>query len=756
MPNISKISLAKFNGEVIRLIKLDGIIIWQQGDFFISKTDYSVVKGSVITIEYVTDMDEQYIEVQYDSTKFSKNGNEYTVLADGLNEITFFVNDKAHTVVRVATAVEEGGSTIVNIDKCVFDADFQPLDNMTVYSDLGGGNFMLDYYSDIGYGLVNYPRSQALICFEFDFNDITSSVNMDVAFNLSCLEYDEYGDDSGDYACFDLRNQPIADPVNLRFGTTYQGNEYKTAEGHYVREITEPGTYYLYIKYRDYPNGNDYSGEALGQLCVKSISVSSSSSIPGIITYPATRISVSSDDVDVKTNDSFEIAYSVVPDNYNEEIKIEYDSTYLRKEGNKYTARKEGNTKIVYRGMYAITEVNVDVYVNAITSIIVDETKSIAVDYFDRDFKIDVTVNPSDHSDEVLVEYDSSYLSYNASYDVFTVKREIGQYVETDVTFRSKSNRNIYKTVKVIIIDKDVPYFEYILDGNVGGYLTDSVSSNQKRGIPVIYSRDNTVISYDDIKIRMKNGSTLVDPQNIACKDVESIIVWPNKSYSYFISMPAGIKTLVGGKLTSYMTINYVGLFNECTYLTDLLDDASRLITSNVTQLTKAFRNCLSLKELDLSEWNTSKVTVFDSMFYRCIKLSKLKLSKWDTSSAVNFISMFEECRELKELDLSGWNTSKVTDFSSMFKGCTSLEKLYIDGWTVQKSDMMNYINTSYMFEGCTSLKEIHCSKAAIEEIYGKLPDRYGKEAGKVVTTETLKDWTVSYLQSINWLVEYK
>ena len=49
-------------------------------------------------------------------------------------------------------------------------------------------------------------------------------------------------------------------------------------------------------------------------------------------------------------------------------------------------------------------------------------------------------------------------------------------------------------------------------------------------------------------------------------------------------------------------------------------------------------------------------------MFEGCISLKELDVSNWDTSEVINMEGMFGGCASLKELDVSNWNTSKVTN----------------------------------------------------------------------------------------------
>ena len=58
--------------------------------------------------------------------------------------------------------------------------------------------------------------------------------------------------------------------------------------------------------------------------------------------------------------------------------------------------------------------------------------------------------------------------------------------------------------------------------------------------------------------------------------------------------------------------------------------------------------NCLSLKELNLSNFNTTHVTNMECMFYNCSSLKELNLSNFNTNNVTNMGGMFYNCSSLK------------------------------------------------------------------------------------------------------------
>ena len=101
-----------------------------------------------------------------------------------------------------------------------------------------------------------------------------------------------------------------------------------------------------------------------------------------------------------------------------------------------------------------------------------------------------------------------------------------------------------------------------------------------------------------------------------------------------------------------------------------------------------------------MSYLNTSEVTDMTAMFANCIWLSSLDVSHFDTSKVTNMNGMFGACWELTSLDLSSFNTSNVTIMEGMFVGNSQLQTIYVgDGWSTAA-----VMNSTDMFFGCPRL----------------------------------------------------
>ena len=170
-------------------------------------------------------------------------------------------------------------------------------------------------------------------------------------------------------------------------------------------------------------------------------------------------------------------------------------------------------------------------------------------------------------------------------------------------------------------------------------------------------------------------------------------------------------------------------MFRECFSLKSL--NVTSFDTCKVTSMFAMFNSCTSLESLDLSSFNASSVTTMMVMFGNCPSLKSLTFSsRFDTSNVENMRLLFAGCKALNALDISGFNTSKVTDMSGMFSNCTSLASLDVSSLDtskvtdmsgmfrncpIQTLELSNFetsqvTNASSMFSGCASLESLNLS----------------------------------------------
>ncbi len=130
------------------------------------------------------------------------------------------------------------------------------------------------------------------------------------------------------------------------------------------------------------------------------------------------------------------------------------------------------------------------------------------------------------------------------------------------------------------------------------------------------------------------------------------------------------------------------------------------LNTSQVTNMSSMFTNCVSLTSLDLSNFDTSNVSEMASMFYHCSGLTTLDLSNFDTNNVTgSMVNMFNGCSGLTTLNISNFNTIHVTNMSNMFTGCSNLTSLDVTSF-----DTSNVTKMEGMFSGCSGLTSLNVS----------------------------------------------
>ena len=119
--------------------------------------------------------------------------------------------------------------------------------------------------------------------------------------------------------------------------------------------------------------------------------------------------------------------------------------------------------------------------------------------------------------------------------------------------------------------------------------------------------------------------------------------------------------------------------------------------TTNVTDMSRMFYECSSLKDLDIKKFNTTNVKDMGDMFSGCSNLKELDLKNFNTKKVTNMGSMFSGCSSLTKLDLNNFDTTNVTDMGFMFSECSSLTKLELEG----NFNISNVKFTLCMLENC-------------------------------------------------------
>ena len=92
-------------------------------------------------------------------------------------------------------------------------------------------------------------------------------------------------------------------------------------------------------------------------------------------------------------------------------------------------------------------------------------------------------------------------------------------------------------------------------------------------------------------------------------------------------------------------------------YFNEINKKANLIWNNSIDNCEKMFKECFSIIEIDLSDFDATSVTNMGSMFFDCSELSLLNLSNFNTSKVASMGSMFSDCSELSLLDLSNFDT---------------------------------------------------------------------------------------------------
>lgn len=160
-----------------------------------------------------------------------------------------------------------------------------------------------------------------------------------------------------------------------------------------------------------------------------------------------------------------------------------------------------------------------------------------------------------------------------------------------------------------------------------------------------------------------------------------------NKDYSFY-------GTHNQKQIKKVVIYNKISPTSTAYWFTSMLDletieNIKNLDTSNIVSMEAMFKQCKSLKNIDVGGFDTSSVLNMMGMFDQCESLTDLDVSRFDTSNTTNMDSMFHSCKKLESLDLSNFNTEKVTSIGRMFSDCNNLTNIDVSSFnTTNVTDM--------------------------------------------------------------------
>lgn len=143
-------------------------------------------------------------------------------------------------------------------------------------------------------------------------------------------------------------------------------------------------------------------------------------------------------------------------------------------------------------------------------------------------------------------------------------------------------------------------------------------------------------------------------------------------------------------------------MFQDCEELTSIDVSNCDISRSHYTHLTEMFKNCIHLKEIDLSGFGRFNGYI-DNLFDGCTMLQTAKLPTLYMLSDVFYANyVFKNCNSLTNVYIDGFdNVHQMTGF---FEGCNSLESVEIGGDYPNSNTACDFAN---LFYGCLNLKTI-------------------------------------------------
>ena len=279
---------------------------------------------------------------------------------------------------------------------------------------------------------------------------------------------------------------------------------------------------------------------------------------------------------------------------------------------------------------------------------------------------------------------------------------------EKNRDFIVEKNNN-YILAEIDIKEKDVNKDIRIINSNEEYLRTGNDKNN--------FKKDDVFNNEDEIKNCEIIINNLLIPFNyfykFPVKGKYKIKYSFNKKIKKCIFMFAECISLTNIDLSNFdssSVYNISSMFYDCSSLTNI--DFSNFDTKNVYDMEYLFRCCFRLTDIDLSDFNTQNVKYMNSMFRGCNSLKKINLSGFNTENVNRMDYMFYGCSSLINIDLSSFNTQNVNDMNFMFGWCTSLKSINLSSFKTQ-----NVNDMSGMFGRCYSLKSIDLSNFNTENV---------------------------------------
>ena len=178
----------------------------------------------------------------------------------------------------------------------------------------------------------------------------------------------------------------------------------------------------------------------------------------------------------------------------------------------------------------------------------------------------------------------------------------------------------------------------------------------------------------------------------------------PTSCRQWFAGMEQLVTITSINNLNTESVTDMSNMFKNCKSLRSI--NVSKFNTGNVQDMHGMFVGCENLRTITLgATFNTGNVTDMHEMFACCSSLTSIDLSKFDTGNVTDMHDMFSSCWSLSSINLSNFDTGNVTDMHGLFFNCGSLASINLSNF-----DTGNVTNMRDMFNGCGSLSTLDLS----------------------------------------------
>ena len=161
-------------------------------------------------------------------------------------------------------------------------------------------------------------------------------------------------------------------------------------------------------------------------------------------------------------------------------------------------------------------------------------------------------------------------------------------------------------------------------------------------------------------------------------------------------------------------------MFKNCKSLKSI--NLSNFSAGELMITSDMFDGCQELTYIDISNFDMTKLTKISLMFQNCKKLISVNFPKTKVPNLYKMGSLFSNCESLISVDLSNFITTNVIYMDNIFCNCKSLISINLSNF-----DTTNMTWIHKMFKGCINLEYINLKNVIetnkIEKIYDVFKD---------------------------------